>query len=392
MRKKINVVDKSLKKSCIIQKNDEMMKMFKNKESRLNDINSEINKINKEIDTLKKNDYLNNINNSLKSDVLLKNKTKFNNLEENLKKLLQKKKDIELSNDQTKYILDTFEILDKYLKLEDDENKLLSNKDTTDDTDKLLNKINIEKRLLEQSYYISIDTNYIPNRNLSKINYAFCENCNDLLHIEQGFAVCYNCGSSFACLALATDLSYKEKQEMDYRHQFTYEKISHLEEWIKRFQAKENKEISQDILDKVILEAHKAKIHDLNKLEEKHVKAYLKKLKLNDYYDNIIAIINRINKRPPFVLTGQIENKIKEMFQKIQEPFNKFKGVRKNMLSYGYLLNKFFLILDLPEFAKYIKLLKSPEKLRQQDEIFKKIVDYMVDIDPGTNWRFYPSL
>ena len=26
-------------------------------------------------------------------------------------------------------------------------------------------------------------------------------------------------------------------------------------------------------------------------------------LKLNDYYDNIIAIINRINKRPPFVLT-----------------------------------------------------------------------------------------
>jgi hypothetical protein len=76
----------------------------------------------------------------------------------------------------------------------------------------------------------------------------------------------------------------------------------------------------------------------------------------------------------------------------MQDPFNKFKGTRKNMLSYGYLLNKYFLILDLPEFAKYIKLLKSPEKLRQQDEIFKKIVDHMVEIDPGTNWRFHPSL
>jgi hypothetical protein len=36
---------------------------------------------------------------------------------------------------------------------------------------------------------------------------------------------------------------------------------------------KENKEISQDILDKkIILEAYKAKIHDLNKIRRKHVK------------------------------------------------------------------------------------------------------------------------
>lgn len=390
MRKKNNVKTQSLKKSCIIQKNDEMMEMFKNKESRLNNINNEINKINKEIETLKKIDCLNNINHSLKSDILLKNKQRINVLDENLKELLQKKKDIELNNDINKYILDTFEILDKYIQLDDQENQLLSN--DTVDADILLNKINTEKRVLEDSYYTSIDPNYKPNINLNKINCVYCENCNDILHIEHGAAVCYNCGTCVDCLHLPDDLSYKEQQEMDYRHQFTYEKLSHLEEWIKRFQAKENKEISQDILDKVILEAHKAKIHDLNKLEEKHVKAFLKKLKLNDYYDNIITIINRINKRPPFVLTPQIENKIKEMFQKMQEPFNKFKGVRKNMLSYGYLLNKYFLILDLPEFAKYIKLLKSPEKLRQQDEIFKKIVDHMVEIDPGTNWRFHPSL
>jgi hypothetical protein len=390
MRKKTNIKTKSSKKSCILQKHDEMMKMFSNKELRLNEINSEINKINKEIEILKKDDFLNNINNSLKTDMIFKNKSKINLLDEKLKEFLQKKMDIELNNDQTKYILDTCEILDKYLKLDCQENDLLS--DEINNVDNLLNKINLEKRLLEESYYIQIDPDYKPNRNLNKINSTFCENCNDLLHIEHGSAVCYNCGSCFECLHLPDDLSYKEQQEMDYRHQFTYEKESHLDDWIKRFQAKENKEISQEILDKVILEAHKSKIYDLNKLEEKHVKAFLKKLKLNDYYDNIIAIINRINKRPPFVLTPQIENKIKEMFRKMQEPFNKFKGTRKNMLSYGYLLNKFFLILDLPEFAKYIKLLKSPEKLRQQDEIFKKIVDHMVEVDPGTNWRFYPSL
>jgi hypothetical protein len=390
MRKKANIKNKSLKKSCILQKNDEMMKMFKNKDSRLNEINIEINKINKEIQILKRNNCLNNINNSLKSDTLFQNKSKIDKLEETIKKHLEKKNDIELNNDQNKYILDTCEILDKYLILDEQENELLSKDDP--DVEKILSKINMEKRILEESYFTRVDPNYTPNRNLNKINSTFCQNCNDILHIEHGSAVCYNCGSCFECLHLPEDLSYKEQQEMDYRHQFTYEKESHLIDWINRFQAKENKEISQEILDKVIIEAHKAKIHDLNKLEEKHVKAFLKKLKLNDYYDNVIAIINRINKRPPFVLTPQIENKIKEMFRKMQEPFNKFKGARKNMLSYGYLLNKFFLILDLPEFAKYIKLLKSQEKLRQQDEIFKKIVDHMVDIDPGTNWKFHPSL
>lgn len=391
MRKKLNSRNKSLKKSCIIQKNDEMMKNFKNKDLRLNDINNEINKINKEIENLKKNENLNNINNSLNISVIFKNKNNLDNLEKKFKELLQKKNDIELNNDQTTYILDTYDILDKYVILENEENELLSNQNNID-LDKLLTKINIEKRVLEESYYKLVDPDYKPNMSISKINSIYCKNCNDILHIEHGSAVCYNCGTCVECLHLPDELSYKEQQEMDYRHAFTYEKISHLDEWIKRFQAKENKEISQDILDKVILEAHKSKIYDLNKLEDKHVKAYLKKLKLNDYYDNIIAIINRINKRPPFVLTQQIENKIKEMFKKMQEPFNKFKGSRKNMLSYGYILHKYFLILDLPEFAKYIKLLKSPEKLRQQDEIFKKIVDHMVEIDPSTNWRFYPSL
>jgi hypothetical protein len=62
------------------------------------------------------------------------------------------------------------------------------------------------------------------------------------------------------------------------------------------------------------------------------------------------------------------------------------------MLSYSFLLNKFFLILGLPEFSRYFFLLKSPDKLRQQDETFKKIVDHMAKIDPKTGWKFFPSL
>ena len=89
----------------------------------------------------------------------------------------------------------------------------------------------------------------------------------------------------------------------------------------------------------------------------------------------------------------EVETKIKTMFQQIQDPFEKHKtSTRKNMLSYSYLLNKFFLILGLPEFSKYFFLLKSPEKLRVQDDIFKKIVDELVVTDTETKWEFFASV
>jgi hypothetical protein len=107
----------------------------------------------------------------------------------------------------------------------------------------------------------------------------------------------------------------------------------------------------------------------------------------------VIGIINRINGRPPFMLTLEVENKIKTMFQQIQDPYDKFKpSGRKNFLSYSYTLHKFFQILGLHEFAKYFPLLKSTDKLRQQDDIFKKIVGFMSEKDPTTKWVFYPSI
>ncbi|NDG26388.1 MAG: hypothetical protein EB120_04325, partial [Proteobacteria bacterium] len=141
----------------------------------------------------------------------------------------------------------------------------------------------------------------------------YCEECDNYLNISDGFAVCSECGKTISTIQQAEQLSYKEIQEMDYRPQFTYQKETHLDDWLRRFQAKEHKEIPQEILDKVILEAHKQRIKDLSTLTEIQVKKFLKKLELNDYYDNVISIINRINKRPPFVLTSEVEAKIKEI-------------------------------------------------------------------------------
>ena len=393
MRKKKDLKLKTIK-SSILQKNDEILAEFANKETRRNEAILKMTVINKELENLNKSLALYNVNNN--SSEINQTQYKIDELTVKLRGLGNTIQDIDTDKSFNEYILNTFIIIDKYMKLEETENELLLNEDNIDDTrdiPQLLFKINIEKGVLKDDYFKIIDPNYSPNHtNRFGYDLIYCKNCNNNLTIESGFAICHNCGSCFDCLHNPIELSYKEQQEIDYRPQFTYDKQTHLDDWIRRFQAKENKEISQDILDKVIIEARKEKVFDLNKLDEKNVKRYLKKLNLNIYYDNIIAIINRINKRPPFVLTAEIENKIKDMFQQMQEPFEKFKRKRKNMLSYGYILNKYFLILDLPEFSKYFFLLKSPEKLRLQDEIFKNIVDHMAQIDPTTKWKFFPSL
>ena len=302
---------------------------------------------------------------------------------------LKKEKDYILSNDyEHEYILNTCKYINDYLLLEEKERQLITNNTNADaDTEKYY-EISIKKKDIVNSYMSYINPNYIQE--LEPVS-NLCKTCNVPFSDKNGFACCILCGNTTTTVHVANELGYKEAQDFDFRQAFQYQKSSHLDDWIRRFQSKENKEIPQSILDQVLLEAHKERVTDLNLLTEEKVKSYLKKLNLNTYYGNVICIINKLNKRPPFTLTPEIEKKIKTMFNQIQKPFEKFKNTeRVNLLSYSYLIHQFFLILDLPEFAKYFTLLKNNEKLRQHDEIFKKIIDELAKTDNKTHWRFFP--
>lgn len=302
---------------------------------------------------------------------------------------LEKQKINNNSKDEMEYLLDSSELVMKISNLEQTEISLLNSDSGNGDLDKLID----EKNLLIEEYLLKFEKNYVSIKNIYIKHSEFCTKCNEHMIFQSGYLVCHSCGFCQCAIESNGELSYKELQDYDYRPQFTYDKMTHLEDWLRRFQAKENRVIPQEILDKVILEANKERIKDLNLLTEDKVKKYLKKLNLNEYYDNVIAIINRINTRPPFTLTSEIEEKIKTMFQQIQEPYEKHKPKsRKNFLSYSYVLHKIFQILGLYEFSKYFPLLKSSDKLRQQDEIFKKIVQEMAKKDHSVKWIFYPSL
>lgn len=153
-----------------------------------------------------------------------------------------------------------------------------------------------------------------------------------------------------------------------------------------QFQAKESTEIPQEVYDALLIEIKKERITNLASLTNAKIRKYLKKLKFNKYYEHIPHILNRLNGVPPPVLTKEVEEKIRIMFKQIQAPFIKVcPKERKNFLSYSYVLHKFVELLGLDELKQKFPLLRSREKLLQQEQIWKGICKEL-------NWQFIKSI
>lgn len=154
---------------------------------------------------------------------------------------------------------------------------------------------------------------------------------------------------------------------------------------LNQFQAKESTEIPKEICNEIEAELKKMKIFDSRKITIQKVRDILKKLKYNQYYEHAVYIVSKITKKSPPVLSRETEDKIKCMFRQIQEPFVRHRPHgRQNFLSYSFVLHKIFQILGLNDYVHYFDLLKSREKLRIQEDIWRKIC---LDLD----WPYIPS-
>ena len=229
-----------------------------------------------------------------------------------------------------------------------------------------------------------IDNIYFENKN--EINQEICSNCGLDKYLVQGTAslVCKKCGDTDFVLIDSEKPSYKDPpKEISY---FAYKRINHFNEWLAQFQAKETTDIPEEVYEKVILEIKKERIDNMISLKQMKVRNILKKLKFNKYYEHVPHIINKLNGIPAPIMTRETEEKLRNMFKEIQTPFIKYcPKDRKNFLSYSYVLHKFCQLLNLDEFLICFPLLKSREKLHQQDNIWKQIC---LDL----KWEFIKSL
>jgi hypothetical protein len=274
-------------------------------------------------------------------------------------------------------ITDYYELRDK--SSEDTKEKrniieFLSNKkDKQEQSDlKLYNRANLFEKYCQRVDGIRIKHDDGSNR------VKYCIECKieKILDLAESAYICPFCGDSEIIIL------DEDRQIKDYS---PYRRLNHFREWLNQFQAKQSPDIPEQVFIDIVRELNKNRIIDLSILNKKNMKAILKKLGYNIYYEHVAYIINKLNNLPPPKITRDMEKLFISMFFQIQDPWEQYKQPeRKNFLSYSYVLNKFCELLELDHLLDCFPLHKDPDKIMENDQIWEKICKQL-------NWEYISS-
>lgn len=167
---------------------------------------------------------------------------------------------------------------------------------------------------------------------------------------------------------------------------FSFKRLSHFNEWLSQVQGRDHHSVPERAIGAVMLELKKHGVANAVDVTPSQVRTILKKIKLSKYYEHVPYILSRIRGVPPDRMPPHLEESLRQMFRRIQIPFiTHSPSSRKNFLSYGYVLHKFVQLLGEERYMSKANLLKSRDKLRAQDRIWKCICKDL-------NWEFVPSV
>ena len=243
---------------------------------------------------------------------------------------------------------------------------------------------NAHEQELFTKYMVDVEGDQSYNV-IKRVDMNICPGCNsDMVTESSSYTVCPKCGYSIQ--GLGEELTYKDEQEIEKNIVYSYKRENHFNEWISQFQGNESTSIGPDIIDKLRFEFKKQKVKDVKDITHPKVRAILKKLRLNKYYEHVPYITTILNGIIPPKMSTCLEEKLRLMFNEIQVPFGKHcPEERKNFLSYSYVLYKFCELLGEDQYLPCFPLLKSKEKLKQQDAIWKNITAEL-------QWEYIPTI
>ena len=226
---------------------------------------------------------------------------------------------------------------------------------------------------------------YLKNK-MNNNKYLVCSNCGNenIVCPSENYIVCSICG--YIEQKYIVDDDSQNAEVSINKTNYPYKRLNHFIEWLNEFQAKETVNIPKEVYDKIINELTKLGYTNRSQLNLKIIKSVLKKIKLNKYYEHASYITSQLSGNPPPTLDHDTEECLKTLFILIEQSYNKHRpSTRINFFSYPYVLHKLFQIFGKNEYLMYFPLLKSKEKVKTQDEIWKKVCEDL-------NWPFYPSV
>ena len=238
---------------------------------------------------------------------------------------------------------------------------------------------------LYDKYMQVVDKNYV--KEFPEVDDNVCNHCKSqskCLMSNEGLAYCKVCRTTERVLMEVEKPSYKEPPtEVTY---YNYRRINHFNEWLSQIQAREFTDIPNEVIDNMLVELKKQKITNMATLKPQKVREILRKMRTNKYYEHTPYLLYKLTGIPPVRLGEELEEKLRHMFFSIQAPFLKHAPQwRKNFLSYSFVLHKCLQLLGKTELSNMFLLLKSRDKLWQQEMIWKKICEEL-------KWPFHRSI
>jgi hypothetical protein len=342
----------------------------------------------------------------------VKDEVRYEQMQNEKKKLEREVSRSEHKNDLLEYFLDAGDIMYSYYEIQDKINRgvepvvkragvkakagsVLAALETAAATQGVTEVVPVKQnpgevlrrdKLLEE-YLLKFHPEHARSANaMENDTYGECPECEKemIFSANEAIFTCTSCGYQQFILIDSDKPSYKDPpREVSY---YAYKRINHFNEWLAQFQAKESTEIPQEVYDAICAELKKERILDYRTLARQKVREILKKLKYNKYYEHVPHIINRLNGQNAPVMTREVEEKLRYMFKEIQPSFQKnCPKDRSNFLSYSYVLYKFCELLDLDEYLPSFPLLKNRDKLYIQDKIWELIC-------ADLSWQFIRSV
>jgi hypothetical protein len=196
---------------------------------------------------------------------------------------------------------------------------------------------------------------------------SHCSQCRiEYIYVDRkSQATCPQCGQTKPFLdATTASLTYHSDVEFN---MFSYKRTSHFVDWLSNTQGKESMVVSDEIMLQIMREMQRRRVPP-ERVDMALVRDVVKSLKLRKVYDHITQICCRLTGQPPPILRPQIEEMLKLLFHALLQPFEKHKGSRKNMLSYGYVLSKLVALIGItPDNVPLLQfaVLKGTDKLHK---------------------------
>ena len=308
--------------------------------------------------------------------------SRYNNKIQNWKELIEKEPSNKslYENEMSQYIIQCMPYMNQYTidsKQESSTDNIFNCKET----------VGLQRKDIFNDYLIDVEKVNVDRPIIKKSEE--CPNCpgSTVYHLrDTSDLVCESCGLIIACL-ISEELTYREEQETSEKIvNYSYKRENHFNEWLSQFQAQETTNIPTEVIEQLRNELKKIKIKIVEEITHARVRSLLKKLKLNKYYEHVPYITNILSCLSPPKMPQELEEKLRIMFKDIQKPFDdNCPTERKNFLSYSYVLYKFCELLSEDKYLKYFPLLKSKEKLYQQDVIWKKMCKTL-------KWEYIPTI